>query len=335
MDAKSEVLLRQPELFSGNILLVNAPQDQLSQSLDATVSIWSWNFADHQYFLQSGYHSVFDIVPPQQTFDQAIIFIPKAKELLNYVLEHCAAILGQDKPIFLVGEKKAGIEGAAKQLQAFAKPVKIDSARHCQLWQVKTQQQHQVKPLEAWLKHYQYTFKQTHLDICALPGVFSQDHLDIGTQQILPFLAQVKAGKILDFGCGAGIISAILAKSNPKNHMTAVDIDAFALHSTQLTFARNNISSQLTTIAITDIRDVDGRFHAIVSNPPFHQGIKTHYQASENLCQFSKVLLRSAGELWIVANRFLNYQPFIENSFGHCQIKSDQNGFKVFYANKK
>lgn len=335
MDAKSEILLRQAELFSGKVLLVNAPQDQLSQSLNATTSIWSWNFADHQYFLQSGYPSVFDIAPPQQSFDQAIIFIPKAKELLNYVLEHCAALLKQDKPIFLVGEKKAGIEGAAKQLQTFGKPVKLDSARHCQLWQVEIQQQHQTKLLEAWLKHYQYNFNHMHLDIYALPGVFSQNRLDIGTQQILPFLSQVKTGQILDFGCGAGIISAILAKLNSSNHITAVDIDAFALHSTQLTFEKNNLSTQLTTLAITDIRDVNDRFNAIVSNPPFHQGVKTHYQASENLCRYSKTLLKAGGELWIVANRFLNYLPFIENSFGHCQIKLDQNGFKVFYANKK
>jgi 16S rRNA (guanine1207-N2)-methyltransferase len=47
------------------------------------------------------------------------------------------------------------------------------------------------------------------LTICALPGVFSQNHLDVGTAVLLPYLNQVKSGRIADFGCGAGIISAI------------------------------------------------------------------------------------------------------------------------------
>lgn len=114
--------------------------------------------------------------------------------------------------------------------------------------------------------------------------------------------------------------------------MTAVDIDAFALCSTELTFAENQLSEQLTTLAITDIQDISDQFDVVVSNPPFHQGIKTNYQASENLCKFAKQRLRPQGELWIVANRFLNYPSLIEAQFAQCVQKADSQGFKVLYA---
>ncbi|MEG6606088.1 16S rRNA methyltransferase, partial [Pseudomonas aeruginosa] len=41
---------------------------------------------------------------------------------------------------FLVGEKRGGNERASKQLAANCKPRKLDSARHCQLWQVRIEQ---------------------------------------------------------------------------------------------------------------------------------------------------------------------------------------------------
>ncbi|KAA8732775.1 class I SAM-dependent methyltransferase [Acinetobacter qingfengensis] len=333
MDAKSEVILRQDHDWLGTTLLVNPPQDILATHFQQSL-IWTWNYADHHYFTHQNFTSYFDIVPPQQAFQQIIIFIPKARQQLQYVLDQCAALLQQGQQIFLVGEKKAGIEGAAKQLADYGKYLKLDSARHCQLWQLTLCKEHHAKPLQHWISTYSLDIFQQRITICALPGVFSQQHLDIGTAELLPYLSQVKSGEILDFGCGAGIISILLAIQNTNNSMTAVDIDAFALESTARTFAENDRSTQLKTIAITDIQDIPENFDAIVSNPPFHQGIKTHYQASENLCQFAFDRLKSKGELWIVANRFLNYAPFIEHRFGHCQIKTDQNGFKVLYAKK-
>lgn len=335
MDAKSEVILRQIQYLTAKTLLINPPQDQLTTALaPLDVVLWTWNFADYQYFKQAGYTAYFEISPSQERFEHAIIFIPKAKEQLNYVLEQCAALLAQGKDIFLVGEKKAGIERAAKQLQPYGKATKLDSARHCQLWHIRTLKQISARPLEHWIKTYHYTSTHVQLSICALPGVFSQDHLDIGTAQLIPFLEQLKSGTALDFGCGAGVISAILAKLDHHRKIIAADIDAFALKSTELTFAHNQLSTQLNIQAISDIQDLKQNFDVIVSNPPFHQGIKTHYQASENLCQFAHNHLNPQGELWIVANRFLNYSTLIEQQFGHCQIKTDQNGFKVLYAQK-
>ena len=333
MDAKSEVILRQQLPWPQGTLLVNPPQDALYTQITQS-QIWTWNYADHRYFLAQDYASHFAITPPQGSYAQIIIFVPKAKQQLNYLLDQCAALLMPGQHIFLVGEKKSGIEGFAKQLKPYGKTLKLDSARHCQLWQLILAKSQQAQPLSHWLSHYSLTVGDQQLNICALPGVFSQQKLDIGTQQLLPYLSTQIEGEILDFGCGAGVIAALLAKNNPHNRLTAADVDAFALHSTELTFAHNGLSAQLHTLAVTDIQDINGQFDAIISNPPFHQGVKTHYQASENLCRKAYDHLKAQGELWIVANRFLNYAPLIEQRFASCQIKADQNGFKVLYAKK-
>lgn len=336
MEPKSEVVIRQHDYLSGRVLFINAPTDDLLSNLaqDIEAAVWTWNYNDLQYFQQRSATVHFGTLLPEQDFDQAVIFVPKSKELLNYILHNVASRLTQGASIFLVGEKKEGIERAAKQLQPYGQAVKLDSARHCQMWQISLNTTVKAKALADWAQQYTVTTPNGDLTICSLPGVFSQNRLDIGTAVLLPYLSQVTAGKIADFGCGAGVISAYLSKLNPKNRIFALDVDAFALASTQMTFEKNNLPlEQLEVKAVTGIEEAPLFLHAIVSNPPFHQGIKTDYNASETLCKTSRRHLKSGGELWIVANRFLNYPQLIEQSFKQCTTKADQQGFKVLFAN--
>ncbi|MGR0305320.1 methyltransferase [Acinetobacter beijerinckii] len=335
MDPRSEVVIRQQDYLNGHVLLINAPNDQLAKLLPNQVqsSVWTWNYADHQAFLKSEINSHFSVEFPQHEFDQVVIFVPKSKELLNYILHVVISHLKMGQSVFLVGEKKGGVERAAKQLQPYGKTLKLDSARHCQFWQMKIEKNEILKPLEDWIKTYSIQIDQYTLEICALPGVFSQDHLDVGTAVLLPYLSQVKSGKIADFGCGAGVISGYLAKLNPNQQIFALDVDAFALRSTEITFKRNQLNlTQLTLQPVTGFQDAPTDLDVVVSNPPFHQGIHTNYDASEELCRRAKLHLKNAGELWIVANRFLNYPLLIEQSFSNCELKADQQGFKVLYA---
>ncbi len=336
MDPRSEVVLRQQDLLNGQVLFANAPCDELQAHLPAQVQaqFWTWNYNESLYFQKLNAPVHFGIHTPEAAFEQAVIFVPKSKELLNYLLHTITSRLAPGASVFLVGEKKGGVERAAKQLLPYGSAIKLDSARHCQMWQLTTNVQPQLKPLDSWVQQYTVPTPKGELTVCALPGVFSQSKLDVGTAVFLPYLSQVSAGKIADFGCGAGVISAYLAKLNPKNRIFALDVDAFALASTQLTFEHNNLlPEQLEIKAVSGIEDAPLFLHAIVSNPPFHQGIHTDYNASENLCKTSRRHLKSGGELWIVANRFLNYPVLIEQSFGQCITQTDQQGFKVLFAN--
>ena len=335
MDPRSEVVIRQHEYLSGRVLLVNAPTDDLLSNLekDITPCLWTWNNNEFQYFQSQQANVHFGVDLPEGDFHQAIIFVPKSKELLNYILHNVVSRLSLGASIFLVGEKKAGVERAAKQLQPYGQALKLDSARHCQMWQVTIDTTVTAKALADWAQQYTVATPNGDLTICALPGVFSQNRLDVGTAALLPFLSKVTSGKIADFGCGAGVISAYLAKLNPKNRIFAMDVDAFALASTRMTFEKNDLApEQLEITAVTGIEDAPLFLHAIVSNPPFHQGIQTDYNASESLCKTSRRHLKSGGELWIVANRFLNYPLLIEQNFGQCTTKADQQGFKVLFA---
>ncbi len=123
MDPRSEVILRQQDYLKGRVLLINAPNDALVSQLPTEIdaSVWTWNYADYQGFVNAGTPAHFSVEFPSQEFDQAIIFVPKSKELLNYILHVVMSHLKIDQSVFLVGEKKVVLKELPNNYKALAK----------------------------------------------------------------------------------------------------------------------------------------------------------------------------------------------------------------------
>ena len=331
MDPRSEVLLRQAELFQGSLLLAGLPADDLLGRLPQAHG-WCWHAGD-QAALDARFEgrSHFGVDAPQQPFDAAVVFLPKARELTNYLLNALASRLA-GRELFLVGEKRSGIEAAAKQLSPFGRARKLDSARHCQLWQVTVEDAPQAVTLESLAQHYEVEMEDGPLKVVSLPGVFSQGRLDRGSALLLENIDKLPSGNLLDFGCGAGVLGAAVKRRYPHNNVIMLDVDAFATASTRLTLAANGLEAEVLTGDGIDAAPMG--LSTILSNPPFHVGVHTDYQATENLLRKARQHLKSGGELRLVANAFLKYQPIIEEHFGFCAIKAQGNGFRIYRAKR-
>jgi 16S rRNA (guanine1207-N2)-methyltransferase len=329
MDPRSEVLLRQAELFAGNVLLAGLPADDLLGRLPEARG-WSWH-AGEQAQLQTRFSGrcQFGTAPDAQPFAAAVLFLPKSRELTDYLLQALAARL-PGRELFLVGEKRAGIERASKQLAAFGKVRKLDSARHCQLWQVRVEQAPAAPVLETLAQPFSLQLDDGLLQVISLPGVFSHGRLDRGSALLLRHLDQLPDGHLLDFGCGAGALGAVLKRRYPHNRVTLLDVDAFALASSRLTLAANGLDAEV--MAGDGIDAAPCGLAAIISNPPFHQGVHTSYAASEQLLREAASHLQTHGELRLVANSFLQYPPLIEKFLGACQTLASAEGFHVYRA---
>jgi len=331
MDPRSEVLLRQAELFQGQVLLAGLPPDDLLGRLPQARG-WTWHAGDlarlEQRFAGRVHHGV---APAEHAFEAAVLFLPKSRDLAAYLLE---ALAGQmtTGTLYLVGEKRGGIEGAAKQLQRFGAPRKLDSARHCQLWQVSVQDAPPARPVEALAEHFELALADGPLQVVSLPGVFSHGRLDKGTALLLDHLDALPEGKVLDFGCGAGVLGAVVKRRSPASDVTLLDVDAFAVASSRLTLAANGLKGEV--LSGDGIEAAPRELTVILSNPPFHTGVHTHYEAAENLLRKSGEYLKKDGELRLVANSFLRYQPLIEQALGSCQVLGEGQGFRIYSARR-
>lgn len=331
MDPRSEVLLRQAELFQGPLLLAGAPADGLLGQLPEAQA-WVWHAGD-QAMLDNRFagRCHYGVEPPAMAFDAAVLFLPKSRELAAYLINTLAARLG-GRELYLVGEKRGGIEGASKQLQTLGKPRKLDSARHCQLWQVTVDQPPVAKPLESLAERFELDLVDGPLQVISLPGVFSHGRLDRGSALLLEHLDELPVGHVLDFGCGAGLLGATVKRRYPQSRVTLLDVDAFAVAASRLTLAANGLQGEVISGDGIDAAPTD--LSLILSNPPFHTGVHTNYQASENLLKKSGQHLRKGGEIRLVANSFLRYQPLIEGALGNCQTCAEADGFRIYRATR-
>lgn len=332
MDPRSEVLLRQAELFAGKLLLAGLPADDLLGRLPQAHG-WSWN-AGEQASLEKRFPGrvLFGIERPADDFQAALLFLPKSRELCDYLLASLASAV-PGGTLYLVGEKRAGVESAARRLNAYGKPRKLDSARHCQLWQVHVDNAPAAPRLHELARHYELVTADGLLRVVSLPGVFSHGSLDVGSALLIEHLQGLPQGHLLDFGCGAGVIGALLKRRYPQSRVSLLDVDAFALESSRLTLEANALQAEI--IAGDGIAAAPFGLSAIISNPPFHQGIKTDYRTSETLFADAALHLIPGGELRLVANSFLRYQPLIEAHLGSCQVEAEAKGFRIYRARRR
>jgi len=337
----SQVLLRNSDVLTAthplfiNLLADDFIADYTHLYPQAEITSLNTQFDTHQA-LKSRYGKSISAVftshyTAEKKHDLVIINFPKSKAELAFTFAMIAPLLTENAPVMLVGDNKSGVKSSEKLSKDFLNHCKkIDSARHCNLFLGDFNNQSKPFVLNDWFKQYQVTVDDITLEISSLPGVFSQDGLDIGTRLLLNNLPKDMKNKVLDFGCGAGVISSFIGKKHPKTKLSLLDVNALALTSAEKTLALNGLSGEV--FPSDALSHVQGTFNHVVSNPPFHQGIKTNYLATETFLSDIKKVINTGGNITIVANSFLRYLPIMENKIGPTKIQAKQQGFTIYQA---
>jgi 16S rRNA (guanine1207-N2)-methyltransferase len=265
-------------------------------------------------------------------FERAIVYLPKGRARLAMTLALTAGTLVEGGELWLVGGNNEGIRSAVKPLEAAAGPAtKRDSARHCSLFVARRTRPAAAPAIEPWVESWPLEVAGETLAIRSLPGVFSHGRLDEGTARLLDVLAPPAHGRVLDVGCGAGVLGCHIARRHPGLRVELVDSDALAVESARRTLAANGVSNG-EALASDVFSDVEGPFDYIVSNPPFHQHVRTDYRVHRALIEGAAHQLRPGGVLQLVANRFLDLGGLLTSAFGRFTVDLEDNRFRVYRA---
>jgi 16S rRNA (guanine1207-N2)-methyltransferase len=271
--------------------------------------------------------SPFD-TPFIQQAGQVVLFWPKAHQLGIWWLTWLCHVLPENTPLDVVGEHQGGVKRVPKILSELGMRCdKLDNARRCSLFATRTVAMEQ--PDTAW-----QTFDALDLKLVSHPGVFGHGKVDEGTRLMLDSIeASLPKNplRVLDMGCGDGIISAWFAARG--HQVTAVDVSAFAVEACRRTLAANQLNGRVLE---SDVYSALGgeQFDLIVSNPPFHQEREITYGPSARLISEAPNHLSAKGQLVLVANAFLPYPDVLEGTFGGFETLADNRRFKVYRAAK-
>ena len=167
-------------------------------------------------------------------------------------------------------------------------------------------------------------------------GTFSADHLDIGTRLFLKHLpSRSDEARIVDLGCGNGVVGLAAALSSPKASLRFIDESYQAVASARATFE----ASFPAGTRDAEFRAGDGMagfepdsVDLVLNNPPFHSHQATTDATAWRMFTGSRAALRHGGELWVVGNRHLGYHLKVKRLFGNCDVVASNPKFVVLRA---
>ena len=161
-------------------------------------------------------------------------------------------------------------------------------------------------------------------------GLFSPEHIDRGTLAMLKHV-NIEAGmRVMDLGCGCGIVGIVAAKISGEDNVFMSDADPLAVETARRNAERNGVAG--VSIFLSDgFRNVDASgFDLILSNPPY----QTDFSVAKGFIEKGFNRLKIGGRLFMVTKRREWYKNKIISVFGGVEIR-ETDGYYVFIAERR
>ncbi len=178
---------------------------------------------------------------------------------------------------------------------------------------------------------YTVTFNGKELTIQTENSLFSPREPDRGTLAMLAYVQFQKEDKVLDLGCGCGIVSlAAAAFGVEPGNIVLTDIDALAVETSRKNMESNGFSGAVFVSgdALSQVPGSD--FDLILSNPPYH----TDFKVAKTFIEKGFNRLRIGGRMFMVTKRKDWYKNKLIAIFGGVKIY-EKDGYFVFEAQKR
>ena len=176
-----------------------------------------------------------------------------------------------------------------------------------------------------------FKVKDFQLEFITDAGVFSKKRVDFGSNLLINSVPQT-SGKILDLGCGYGVIGISLSLLNPSSEVTMVDINERAVELANRNIELNNIKNA-QAIQSDGFEKVSGNFDVIVSNPPIRAGKKVIYPLFGQSIDY----LNANGSIYLVIQKKQGAKSALEkleSIYGNCEVIIKDAGYWILKSTK-
>jgi 16S rRNA (guanine1207-N2)-methyltransferase len=174
------------------------------------------------------------------------------------------------------------------------------------------------------------TVKGVELRLETAPSLFSPRAVDAGTLAMLSRVEFSPDDKVLDLGCGYGVVGLVAARLGRPERVHLVDKDPVAVEIAAANLEANGARG--ATVTLSDgFRDfAETGFDKILCNPPYQADFAVPKHFIEK--GFNRLVV--GGSLFMVTKRELWYRNKITSVFGGVKV-AEVDGYFVFEATKK
>ena len=269
--------------------------------------------------------------PPQGPFDLALVRLPKARDEQAMTIHAATSVLLHGGRLIAYGGNDEGIRSVAPMLKEIATQVAtIDARGHGRVLAARRAGSAGAlrAALAAWRTVSRLEIAGVVRDWVSYPGCFAAGRVDEGTALLLSVLPPLAPdARVLDYGCGTGVIAAAALSLEPGLRVDALDNDALALEA-----VRENVPRARRVLG-TRVADAGRRdYHAILSNPPLHQGIAEDRGPLERLVSDAAAHLVPNGCLQLVVQRRVALDRLLTRHFPKAEAVAQTGKYCVWRA---
>lgn len=250
------------------------------------------------------------------------------------------AVLRPDGQLYITGANEQGIRSTIADAEALFGTTQLLGYRRHNRAAVATRAQAGAHE-PAWLREpgiaprtwheFDLTVRGSTFHLKSCPGVFSHDRLDDGTALLLSCLSIPRHGRVLDVGCGYGIIGLCAANLGAA-HVDMVDVNLLAVAAARENITANHIARARAFPSEVFSAVVGERYDLVVTNPPFHVGKAVDYDVAHALIRLAGRVLAPDGKLVLVANRFIRYDQHLRAHFRQVGKLGESSRYQVLEA---
>ena len=138
------------------------------------------------------------------------------------------------------------------------------------------------------------------LSFASRPGVFSHRRIDPGARALIESIDVSAGERVLDLGCGSGVVTVAAAVRAGGVRVEAVDSNPRALQCTVRNAAANGVADAVTATLTADARAASsGAFDLAAGNPPYF----SHFKIAELFLTSARDALKKGGRVVVVTKR--------------------------------
>ncbi|MBR6187072.1 MAG: class I SAM-dependent methyltransferase [Clostridia bacterium] len=171
-----------------------------------------------------------------------------------------------------------------------------------------------------------YEYRGAALRFTTDAGVFSRGEVDHGTDTLLRSLPESMEGRVLDLGCGWGVVGVSVGKRYPGCEIVMTDINERAKELSERNARANGVNALV--LQGDGLESVDGAFDYILTNPPIRAGKQVIYR----LFRESAARLTPEGFLYLVIRKQQGAESalkYLKTIFSLVETVEKSGGFWV------